>query len=26
LFQQSLCVTLVGMRRAHEIHRDVRIN
>ncbi len=26
LFEPSLCVTLVGVRRAHEIHGDVRIN
>ena len=26
LFERSLCVALVGVRRAHEIHGDVRIN
>ena len=26
LFEQSLCVALVGVRRAHEIHGDVRID
>ncbi len=26
LFEPSLCVALVGVRRAHEIHGDVRIN
>jgi hypothetical protein len=26
LFEQSLCVALAGVRRAHEIHGDVRIN
>jgi hypothetical protein len=26
LFEQALCVALVGVRRAHEIHRDVGID
>ena len=26
LFEQSLCIALVGMRRPHEIHGNVRID
>ena len=25
-FEKSLCICLVGMRRAHKVHRDIRVN